>query len=195
MVGDAAQLTGLGVGHHDLAGLHVPQQGGTHSVQRTALAGKDVAAAGQRADAQGPVAAGVAHRDELGGGHDHQTVRTFQHIHGLADGRLDAAHAQAVAGDEVADDLGVRGAVEDGTLVFQLTSQLNGIGQVAVVAQGHGAAAVPHDHGLSIGPDAAAGGGVAHMAGGHVRVGVGQAAQHRRGEHLVHKAQIPVAAG
>ena len=53
MVGDAAQLAGLGVGHHDLAGLHVPQQGGTHSVQGTALAGKDVAAAGQRADAQG----------------------------------------------------------------------------------------------------------------------------------------------
>ena len=93
----------------------------------------------------------------------------------------------------VADDLGIRGAVEDGTLVFQLTSQLNGIGQVAVVAQGHGAAAVPHDHGLGVGPDAAAGGGVAHMAGGHLGVGVGQAAQHRRGEHLVHKAQIPVA--
>ena len=41
---------------------------------------------------------------------DHQTVGTLQHIHRLADGGLDAAHAQAVAGDQVADHLGI-GAV------------------------------------------------------------------------------------
>lgn len=58
MILDATQLAGFCVCHHDLAGLHVPQQGGTGSVQCTALAGKYVAAAGQRADAQGPVAAG-----------------------------------------------------------------------------------------------------------------------------------------
>ena len=52
---------------------------------------------------------------------------------------------------EVADDLGIGGAVEDGSLVFQLAAQLDGIGQVAVVAQCHGAAAVPDDHGLCIG--------------------------------------------
>ncbi len=55
---DAPQLTGLGVGNDDLAGLHVPQQGRARSIQRTALAGKDVAAAGQGADAQGAVAPG-----------------------------------------------------------------------------------------------------------------------------------------
>ena len=52
---DAAQLTGFCVCHHDLAGLHVPQQGRARSIQRTALAGKDVAAAGPSADAQGAV--------------------------------------------------------------------------------------------------------------------------------------------
>ena len=85
---DAPQLTGLGVGNDDLAGLHVPQQGRARSIQRTALAGKDVAAAGQGADAQGAVALGVPDRNELGGGHDHQTVCTLQHVHGLADGGL-----------------------------------------------------------------------------------------------------------
>ena len=193
MILDAAQLASLGIGYHDLAGLHVPQQGGTGSVQCTALAGKHIAAAGQGADAQGPVAAGVTHCNELGGRHDHQTVGTFQHIHRLADGGLDAAHAQAVAGDEVADDLGVRGAVEDGTLVFQLAAQFNGIGQIAVVAPGHGAAAVPDDHGLCIGPHAAACRSVAHVTGGHVRIGVCQTCQHCRGEHLVHKAEVAVA--
>ena len=136
MILDAPQLTGLGVGNDDLAGLHVPQQGRARSIQRAALASKDVAAAGQGADAQGAVAPGVPDRNELGGGHDHQTVCTLQHIHRLADGSLNAAHPQAVAGDEVADDLGIGGAVEDGTLVLQLTAQLQGIGQVAVVAEG-----------------------------------------------------------
>ena len=73
---------------------------------------------------------------------------------------------------EVADDLGIRGAVEDGTLVFQLAAQFNGIGQVAVVAQCHGATAMAHDHGLCIGTHTAASRGVAHMTGGHVRIGV-----------------------
>ena len=50
---DAPQLTGLGVGNDDLAGLHVPQQGGADGIQCAAFAGKDVAAAGQGADAQG----------------------------------------------------------------------------------------------------------------------------------------------
>ena len=115
MILDAAQLTGFCVCHQDLAGLHVPQQSGTGGIQCTALAGKYVAAAGQGADAQGPVAAGVTHCNELGSGHDHQTVGAFQHVHRLADGGLDAAHAQAVAGDQVADHLGIGGAVEDGT--------------------------------------------------------------------------------
>ena len=141
MILDAAQLAGFCVCHHDLAGLHIPQQSGASGIQCTALAGKYVAAAGQGADAQGPVAAGVTHCNELGGRHDHQTVGTFQHIHRLADGGLDAAHAQAVAGDQVADHLGIGGAVEDGTFIFQLAAQLDGVGQVAVVAQCHGAAA------------------------------------------------------
>ena len=74
---DAPQLTAAGVHHDDLAGLHVPQQGRSGGVQRAALAGEDVAAAGQRTDAQGPVAAGVAHRDELGGRHDNKAVSSL----------------------------------------------------------------------------------------------------------------------
>ena len=190
---DAAQLAGAGVGHDDLAGLHIPQKRSTGRIQRTALAGEDVAAAGQRTDAQRPVAARVTHCDELGGRHDDEAVGTLQHIHRLADGRLDAAHPQPVAGDEVADDLGIGGAVEDGTLVFQLAAKLQRVGQVAVVAQGHRAPAMPDDHGLGVGPHPAAGRGIADMARCHVGRGGGKTAQHGRGEHLVHQAEIPVA--
>ncbi len=83
--------------------------------------------------------------------------------------------------------------MEDGTFIFQLAAQLDGVGQVAVVAQCHGAAAMAHDHGLCVGPHAAACRGVAHVTGSHVRIGVCQTCQHRRGEHLVHKAEVAVA--
>ena len=193
MILDAAQLAGAGVGHDDLAGLHIPQKRSTGRIQRTALAGEDVAAAGQRTDAQRPVAARVTHCDELCGRHNDEAVSSFQHIHRLADGRLDAAHPQPVAGDEVADDLGIGGAVEDGTLVFQLAAKLQRIGQVAVVAQGHRAPAMPDDHGLGVCPYPTPGGGIADMAGGHVGCGAGHRRQHRRGKHLVHQAEVPVA--
>ncbi len=35
--------------------------------------------------------------------------------------------------------------------VFQLAAQLHCVGQVAVVAQGHGAPPMPDDHGLCVG--------------------------------------------
>ena len=70
--------------------------------------------------------------------------------------------------------------MEDGTFIFQLAAQLDGVGQVAVVAQCHGAAAVPDDHGLCIGAHTAACRGVAHVTGSHVRIGVCQTCQHRR---------------
>ena len=83
--------------------------------------------------------------------------------------------------------------MEDGALIFQLAAQLQGVGQVAVVAQGHGAPPVPDDHGLGVGPHPAARRCVADVAGGHVGCRAGNTGQHRRGEHLVHKAEIPVA--
>ena len=82
--------------------------------------------------------------------------------------------------------------MEDGALVFQLAAQLHGIGQVAVVAEGHGTPAMADDHGLGVGPDAAAGGGVADMAGSHL-CAAGQLLQHALGKDLADKAQIAVA--
>ena len=193
MVLDAPQFAGAGVRNDDLAGFHVPQKGSAGGIESTALAGEHITAAGKRADAERTIAARVADRDQLGGRHDDQTVRAFQHVHRLADGRFDAAHPQTVAGHQIADDLGIRGAVEDRALVFQLTAKLQRVGQVAVVAQGHRAAAMADDHRLGVGPHPAASRGIPDVAGGHVGRGTGQACQHRRGEHLVHKAKVAVA--
>ena len=162
VLGVAAQA--VGVGHHNLAGGDVPQIGGPHRVQGTALAGEHIAAARQGADAQGPVAPGVADRDQLGGGHNHQAVGALQLVHGGGHRLLDALVLEAVAGQQVADHLGVGGTMEDGAVVLQSVPQLDRIGQVAVVAQGHGAPAMPDNHGLGVGTNPAAGGGVPDMA-------------------------------
>ena len=63
---------------------------------------------------------------------------------------------------------------------------------IAVVADGHGTLAVMQDHRLRVGPAALTGGGIAHMAGGHLGT-FGQLLQHTLGENLADKAQIAVA--
>ena len=146
---------------------------------------------GQLADAQRPEAVGIAGGDQLGVGHDDQAVGTLDDVHRLADGGLDVGGGQALLGQQITDHLGVGGAVKDGTLQFQLPAQGTGIDQVAVVADGHGALAVMQQHGLCIGPGAAAGGGVAHMAGGHLGA-LGQVLQNPLGEHFTHQTQVPV---
>ncbi len=82
--------------------------------------------------------------------------------------------------------------MEDGTAHFQLTAQLGGVDKVAVVAHRHCALAVVQNHGLGVVAHPLAGGGVAHVAGGHFGT-AGQVFQHPLGEYLAHKAQIPVA--
>ena len=59
--------------------------------------------------------------------------------------------------------------------------------------EGHGAPAVPDDHGLGVGPHPAAGGGVADMAGGHVSLGLAHIGHHLRGKDFVHQTEVPVA--
>ena len=191
MVLDAAQT--LVVGNHDLTGLDIAHKSGTHRIQRAALAGKGPAGAiGQLADAERAEAVRVARGDKLGVGHDDQTVSTLNFIHRAADSHLDIRGQQTVLGQQVGNDLGVGGAVEDRTAHLQLAAQLGGVDQIAVVADSHGTLAVMQDHRLCVGPAALTGGGVAHMAGSHLGT-VRQLLQHALGENLADKAQIAVA--
>ena len=47
--------------------------------------------------------------------------------------------------------------------------------------------------GWALAPHPAAGGGVPHMAGGHVGLRLAHRGHHLGGEHLVHQTQVPVA--
>ena len=181
------------VGNDDLAGADVAHKLGAHGVQRAGLGSKGVACTiGQFADAQGAEAVGVPGGDELGVGHDDQAVRALNVVHGTADSHFNVGGQQTVLGQQITDDLGVRGAVEDGTAHLQLAAQLGSVDQVAVVADGHGALAVVQDHGLGVGAAALACGGITHMAGGHLGV-MGQIFQHALGKDFAHKTQVAVA--
>ena len=81
--------------------------------------------------------------------------------------------------------------MEDGALLLQLVPQLGGVGQVAVVADGHGALAVVDQHGLSVVAVQGAGGAVAAVAHGHLALV--HLLQHVPGEHIRHQANILVA--
>ena len=127
----------------------------------------------------------------LRGRHDREGVSALEAVHGGTYGLLDGAGAQPLARYDVADDLAVRGAGEYGAVELQLGAQLAGVGEVAVVRQGHAALDVADDYGLGVLAGASAGGAVAAVADGHLAGG--QLAHDVLGEHLVDQADVLVA--
>ena len=121
------------VHHHDLAGADVPLELGADGVQSAGLGGEHHTAVLQLAHTQGAETVGVPDGNEFGGGGDHQGVGAHDFVHGGGDGGFNGGGLQALLDDDVGDNLGVGGGVEDGALAFQLLTQLMGIGQVAVV--------------------------------------------------------------
>ena len=82
--------------------------------------------------------------------------------------------------------------MEDGALFLQLLAQLHGVGQIAVMGQGHTTLMVVDDQGLYIALVVRPGGGITHMA--HSDVAAAQALQPLWREHVVHQSHIPVGA-
>ena len=113
--------------HHHLAGLDVPVEGGADGVQGAAFGGKhhvvpDVP------HAQWAEAVGIPGGNELGGAHDHQGVRTLEQLHGGQHRLLDGGALQPLLGDDVSDDLGIGGGVENRALLLQFIPQVEGVG-------------------------------------------------------------------
>src|SRR5690606_38709993 len=69
-------------------------------------------------------------------------------------------------GQQLNDNLGVGGGLEDMAKLFVLAAKQAGVDQVAVVGDGDGAEAILAQQGLGIAELAAAGGGIADMADG-----------------------------
>jgi len=186
VVADAAHA--VSVEHQDLAGQQVAHEFCLQGVQRAALGGDDVAPVGGLAVTERAEPVLVPHGDELGRGHDDEGVRALDPVHGAVHRRLDGRGADALLGDDVGNDLGIAGGVENGALHLQRPAQLHGVHQIAVVGQRHAALDVVDHDGLAVFPPVSAGGAVAHMAHGHGAAGKG--IQHRLCEHLIEQARV-----
>ena len=77
-------------------------------------------------------------------------------------------------GDQVQDDFGIAGGLEDGAFAFQVAAELGRVGDVAVVGDGDAAFIAGDGEGLGVEQHGIAGGGVAGVADGDF---AGQAAQ------------------
>ena len=137
-------------------------------------------------------AVGVAGRDQLGGGHHHEGIGAVQPVHGLAYRCFDGAALQPFPYDDVGDDLGIAGHVEDGACHLQLLPKLAGVGQRTVVGQRHQALAVVHHDWLGVLHRVDARGAVAHVAHGHVALA--QIVHHIGGKYILHQPRVLVGA-
>ena len=149
---------------HQLTGLHLAQELRADDVERAALRCDDVALA-QLPQAQRPHTCRVAERDDAVLGHHDRGVGALHVLHDVGDRVLYVVGR--VRGDQRGDDLGVRSRPEPHSLGGQLVVELDGVDQVAVVAQRHDPAVVPVDR-LRVLPAAVAGRGVAHVSDRHL---------------------------
>ncbi len=168
----------LPVNADELPRLDVPNERGLQQIEGAGLGRQEVPVL-EAAEREGAEPPGVPDPQELVLVHQDQGVGAPDLAEGL-DRRLHQA-AGIGAGDQVEDDLGVRGRGEHRSLGFQLSPEGHGVQQVAVVGDGDRAMAGPHQEGLGILELAAAGGGVADVANGQR---AGEAAEAGLGEDV-----------
>ena len=133
---------------------------------------------------------GVPGADQLLGGHEHQGVSPLQPVHGGAEGVLNGGGPQPLLGDDVGDNFGVTGGVEDGPGQLQLVPEGGGVAEISVVGQGHAALLVVDLNGLAVAPVGGPGGAVAGVA--HRHSSPGESVQNLFGEDLPHQPQVLV---
>ncbi|MPM99422.1 hypothetical protein SDC9_146613 [bioreactor metagenome] len=133
---------------------------------------------------------GVPDGNQFAGGGQHQGIGSLDAVHGRINGLLNGGLPEPFLHDDIGDDLRVGGGLKNGTLGLQLLPQLVGIGEVAVVGQGHAALVVIYQNGLDISFVIAAGGAVAYVA--HGDVALPQRLKMLRREHVAHQSHVPI---
>ena len=113
-----------------LAGLDGAQEGRADDIERNGLRREDIGVA-QPSEHQRPDAERVAAGDHPLAGQAQQAVRALDLLQRVDE--LVEQGAVGAGGDEVDDDLGVAGRLEDAAAPDQLAAQLDGVRDVAVV--------------------------------------------------------------
>ena len=180
---DLARLQpALGEGDH-LAGQDLAQVLRADDVERARLRG-DAVALPEQAERERAQAGGVAEGDHAVGGHDDGREAALEARHDVLDRVLD--RLRLVRGEQRGDDLRVRGRAERDAPLPQLGVQLDGVDEVAVVAE-RDLAPVGAPDGLRVLPRVGARGRVADVRDGHVPL---QRAQLLLVEDLVDEALV-----
>ena len=174
--------------HQNLSWLQVTDKFRPYSGQSAALGGGHITPVLHFSIAQRAKAVGVPGADQLLRGHEHQRVGPLQSVHGRTERSLNRGGAQPLPGDDVGDDLGIAGTMEDSSRQLQLVSKLGCIAQISVVRQGHMSFLVIDLDGLAVAPVGGPGCAVAGMA--HRHSPLGQPVQRLAGKDLPHQPQV-----
>ncbi|RDY13804.1 hypothetical protein CR513_01226, partial [Mucuna pruriens] len=144
---EAERLNAVFINDKNLAGVNL-----TFSAS---FGGENHSAVAPPTHDQGAEAEGVANGDEFVLRDEDDRVSAFKLLASVDD-----------SDDEVEDNLGVGGGIEDGAAVLEAGSEGAVVNEVAVVGHADGAEAVAGDEGLDIFEHRLAGGGVADVADG-----------------------------
>ena len=165
-----ARMHAFGSDDDEFAGLDLALVDGADQVEGTGFGGEDdgVGAmrglSGNASHDQRTEAARVARGEDAVGRQHHQRKRAFEAAqrvgHGVGQRLL------ARARDQVHDDFGVAGGLEDRSGLLQLRANFEGVDDVAVVRQGDLALVALHHDGLRVQQRRVAGGGVARVTDG-----------------------------
>ena len=168
---------------HGLAGAHLAHQARADLIEGARLRG-DAVAAFEPADHQRAHAVRVAEGDQLVLGERHGRERADQ---ASADGDDRIEQRTGLTRQQRGDELGVGGRLQWLRVVADLLAQRVGVGQVAVVAEGHQAVAAVAGDRLRVLPLVGPRGRVADVTDRRM---AGQAAQRRLVEHRADQAQV-----
>ncbi len=149
---------------HDLAGGNIAEIGGADGVEGAGLAGNHPGALLGPADAQGTESIGIAGGLQPIGKQKQQRVSPLQMAEDMAEG-IGLVLVRGL-GQQVDDDFGIVGGLEDRPVGLILIAKEGRVDQVAVVSQGNRAVREFAHEGLGVDEGARSGGGIADMADG-----------------------------
>ena len=140
LFGRGAAVAGVGVDAvavkgQDFSGQNVPLEFRADSVKGAALRCDDIRPVLPFSIAQRAESVGVAHRNELGGGHHDQRKSALQPVHRAADRRLNGGSGDPLPCDHIGDGLRVGGSMENGAGKLQLPAELKRVAQIAVMGK------------------------------------------------------------
>ncbi len=141
---------------------------GAIDIEAAGLGRQNPRAVIELADAERAEAMRVSRTDELVFRHNGQAIRTLDFLEAFEHFFLNRLLARAR--DEVHEDLGVDGGLEDRALLLELVADLGGVREVAVVRERDLAACVVDHERLRVRQEARARCRIAHMADGDVLI-------------------------